>query len=65
MYEVTVFLFAVERQLRKWPERAQRTTRWLAPDEAALLVTPKGLVEMLRADLTELVNNLSRPLWSV
>jgi 8-oxo-dGTP pyrophosphatase MutT (NUDIX family) len=61
MYEVTVFLFAVERQLRKWPERAQRTTRWLAPDEAALLVAPKGLVEILRTDLTELVNNLSQP----
>jgi 8-oxo-dGTP pyrophosphatase MutT (NUDIX family) len=62
IYEVTVFLFAVERQLRKWPERAQRTTRWLTPDEAALLVAPRGLVEILRTDLTELVNSLSRPL---
>jgi hypothetical protein len=25
--EVTVFLFAVERQLRKWPEKSQRETR--------------------------------------
>jgi 8-oxo-dGTP pyrophosphatase MutT (NUDIX family) len=56
--KVSVFLFAVERQLRKWPEKSQRTTRWLAPEEASLLVAPTGLVEILRADL---VNLLDKP----
>ena len=40
--EVSVFLFAVERQLRKWPEKAQRVTRWFTPEEASLLVAPIG-----------------------
>ena len=62
IYEVTAFLFAVERQLRKWPERAHRTTRWLIADDAALLVAPKGLVEILWTDPAELVNNLRCPL---
>src|SRR5579864_1857830 len=26
--EVSVFLFAVERQLHKWPEKSERETRW-------------------------------------
>ena len=45
--EVTVFLFAVERQLRKWPEKSQRETRWFALKEASRLVAPAGLAELL------------------
>jgi 8-oxo-dGTP pyrophosphatase MutT (NUDIX family) len=45
--EVIVFLFAVERQLRKWPERSQRETRWFALKEASLLVASAGLAELL------------------
>ena len=45
--EVTVFLFAVERQLRKWPEKSQRETRWFALKEASLLVAAAGLSELL------------------
>jgi 8-oxo-dGTP pyrophosphatase MutT (NUDIX family) len=45
--EVTVFLFAVERQLRKWPEKSQRETRWFALQEASLLVAAPGLSELL------------------
>src|SRR4051794_22465692 len=41
--EVAVFLFAVERQVRKWPEKAERETRWFAPDEAAAIVIPQDL----------------------
>src|ERR1700759_2002697 len=37
LLEVSVFLFAVKRQLSKWPERTERKTRWFALDEAAAL----------------------------
>jgi 8-oxo-dGTP pyrophosphatase MutT (NUDIX family) len=47
VYEVSVFLFAVERQLRKWPERSERETKWFAPDKASLLVSPSGLADIL------------------
>jgi 8-oxo-dGTP pyrophosphatase MutT (NUDIX family) len=49
IYEVSVFLFAVERQLAKWPEKAQRQTRWFDLEEASALVASDGLAEMLRA----------------
>jgi len=45
--EVAVFLFAVERQLHKWPEKSERKTRWFAPDEASKLVAPEGLADIL------------------
>ena len=45
--EVDVFLFAVERQVRKWPEKAERQTRWFAPHEASALVAPEGLSALL------------------
>jgi 8-oxo-dGTP pyrophosphatase MutT (NUDIX family) len=48
IYEVSVFLFAVERQLRKWPEKAERETRWFHPAEAATLVAPVGLADILK-----------------
>lgn len=46
-FEVSVFLFAVEQQLRKWPEKAERETRWFTPQDAAALVTPTGLADLL------------------
>jgi 8-oxo-dGTP pyrophosphatase MutT (NUDIX family) len=48
VFDVTVFLFAVERQLRKWPEKSQRETRWFSPAEASALVAPAGLADILR-----------------
>jgi 8-oxo-dGTP pyrophosphatase MutT (NUDIX family) len=48
IYEVSVFLFAVERQLRKWPEKSERETRWFEPEEASTLVAPAGLADILR-----------------
>jgi 8-oxo-dGTP pyrophosphatase MutT (NUDIX family) len=46
--EVSVFLMAVERQLRKWPEKSERDTRWFAPEDAANVVAPAGLAGVLR-----------------
>jgi 8-oxo-dGTP pyrophosphatase MutT (NUDIX family) len=48
IFEVSVFLFAVERQLRKWPEKSERETRWFALEEASTLVGPAGLADLLR-----------------
>jgi 8-oxo-dGTP pyrophosphatase MutT (NUDIX family) len=48
IFEVSVFLFAVERQLRKWPEKSERETRWFEPEEASALVAPAGLADILR-----------------
>jgi 8-oxo-dGTP pyrophosphatase MutT (NUDIX family) len=48
IFEVAVFLFAVERQLRKWPEKAQRKTRWYDIGKASGLVRPGDLGEILR-----------------
>lgn len=48
IHEVSVFLFAVKRQLRKWPERAERETRWFAPQEASALVAQSGLADILQ-----------------
>jgi 8-oxo-dGTP pyrophosphatase MutT (NUDIX family) len=46
-FEVSVFLFAVERQLRKWPEKSERETKWFTPKDAATLVAPTGLADLL------------------
>ena len=48
MIEVDVFLFTVVRQLRKWPEKAQRRTRWHDPIDAAGLVREPDLASLLR-----------------
>ena len=55
VYEVHVFLFAVQRQLRKWPERSERETRWFAPAEAATLVAPAGLADIVRTATSQLL----------
>jgi len=46
-FEVEAYLLEVERQLRDWPEKGQRVTRWMAPARAARLVSEDGLVELL------------------
>jgi 8-oxo-dGTP pyrophosphatase MutT (NUDIX family) len=48
IHEVSVFLFAVERQIRNWPEKAERETRWFAPAEALALVSQAGLADILQ-----------------
>jgi 8-oxo-dGTP pyrophosphatase MutT (NUDIX family) len=52
--EVAVFLFAVQRQLRNWPEKAERETRWFAPAEAAALVASAELGDLLLAAMATL-----------
>ncbi len=55
IHEVSVFLFAVERQLRKWPEKAERVTQWFAPDEASAVVAPEGLSDLLLSSVDEVL----------
>ncbi len=45
--EVDVFILQVARQRRKWPERAQRTTRWYDPVTASGLVDEPGLAKLI------------------
>jgi 8-oxo-dGTP pyrophosphatase MutT (NUDIX family) len=46
-FEVEAYLLEVEHQLRDWPEKGQRLTRWMAPARAARLVGEDGLGELL------------------
>ena len=54
IYEVSVFLFEVERQLQKWPEKAERKTQWFAPAEASALVASAELADILLTAMSEL-----------
>jgi 8-oxo-dGTP pyrophosphatase MutT (NUDIX family) len=45
--EVTVYPMAVGQQLEDWPERLERRSLWVTPDEAAALVEERGLAEIL------------------
>ena len=45
--EVSVFPLWVEKQLKNWPEQAQRETQWFTLTEAALIVTEGNLVTLL------------------
>jgi 8-oxo-dGTP pyrophosphatase MutT (NUDIX family) len=59
--EVLVFLFAVKRQLRKWPERSQRKTRWFSPAEASALVSPTGLSDILQTAAGQILMDACQP----
>jgi 8-oxo-dGTP pyrophosphatase MutT (NUDIX family) len=45
--EVSVFPLKVERQHKSWPERRERETRWLAPEEALDLLGEPGLRDVV------------------
>jgi 8-oxo-dGTP pyrophosphatase MutT (NUDIX family) len=45
---VEVFPLEVKAQKKKWPEKGQRTTRWLLPEDAAAAVDEAGLRETIR-----------------
>jgi 8-oxo-dGTP pyrophosphatase MutT (NUDIX family) len=47
--EVEVFILAVEKQARAWPEQGQRRAKWFAIEEAAKLVDEPGLVAVFLA----------------
>lgn len=46
---VEVFALEVERQLKSWPERKERNTRWFALREAAAAVEEPELAAMIRS----------------
>jgi 8-oxo-dGTP pyrophosphatase MutT (NUDIX family) len=46
---VRVFVIEVEHQLKDWPERAERRTRWFNCRRAAMLVQERELSRLLRA----------------
>jgi len=46
---VEVFALEVERQLKSWPERKERDTRWFALREAAAAVEEPELAAMIRS----------------
>lgn len=58
--EVSVFLLAVERQLRQWPEKSQRNTRWFAPEDAAKVVATAGLADLVRDVVGFMLVNVAR-----
>lgn len=45
---VDVFPLEVERQLRSWPERKERRTRWFRLEEAAAAVAEPELAKLIR-----------------
>jgi 8-oxo-dGTP pyrophosphatase MutT (NUDIX family) len=45
---VKVFVMQVERQVREWPEKPERKTRWFTPDQAAARISDRRLGRMLR-----------------
>jgi len=55
---VQVFLMRVKRQLDKWPERAERETRWVRPERAAAMVEEPELADLL-ARIPKLANRLA------
>jgi 8-oxo-dGTP pyrophosphatase MutT (NUDIX family) len=44
---VQVFLMHAKRQLREWPERDERRSRWVRPHRAAAMVEEPGLAILL------------------
>ena len=46
---VEVFPLKVSRQHDRWPEQAERTGRWVRPEEAAALVEEESLSGLIRA----------------
>jgi 8-oxo-dGTP pyrophosphatase MutT (NUDIX family) len=47
--EVAVYPLEVKREVKRWPEKKQRTRRWLPPQEAAGMVSEPDLAELIAA----------------
>lgn len=45
---VEVYLFKVEKQLKKWPEKGERRLSWVSAKEAVELIDEPGMVPLLR-----------------
>lgn len=48
LVRVSVYGLKVKRQSAIWPEKDERLFRWLAPEDAALLVDEPGLADIIR-----------------
>ena len=46
--KVKTYLLAVESQAEDWPERIERRSRWMTPQEAAAAVAESGLAALFR-----------------
>ena len=58
--KVEVYLLYVEKHLKKWPEKRERTLAWVSITEAMGLVEEPGVVPLL-ARLRELEDNSEHP----
>ena len=47
LIETVVYLMRVDKQMRKWPERSERTRRWMTLAEATEEVVEPGLMALL------------------
>lgn len=47
LVSITVYILAVRRELRNWPEKNSRQRAWFAPADAARLVAEAGLKRLL------------------
>ena len=56
---VEVYLFEVEGQLKRWPEKRERRISWLSVEDAIDLIEEAGVVPLLRR-LAELRDGLVR-----
>ena|ERR1043165_1772982 len=45
---VAVFVMQVDRQVRRWPEKPERKTRWFSPAEAAERIPDRQLGRLLK-----------------
>jgi len=55
---VEVYPLAVERQLRRWPERGQRTLGWFDPSDAANLVQEPQLSAVIEAFAEQMAGSI-------
>jgi 8-oxo-dGTP pyrophosphatase MutT (NUDIX family) len=56
---VYVYPLAVERELKSWPEEAQRSRRWFGHSEVLEIVQSDGLLDIMRRFADELATKSS------
>jgi 8-oxo-dGTP pyrophosphatase MutT (NUDIX family) len=59
--KVDVFLLLVTRRHENWPEKDQRESMWVTPEEAAGLVDEPGLAKILRGLLADQIPAAAEP----
>jgi 8-oxo-dGTP pyrophosphatase MutT (NUDIX family) len=58
---VEVYLLRVKEQLKKWPEKGERTLSWMSTKQAVELIEEPGVVPLLRR-LMEFEDDLANPI---